>query len=187
MSARRLIANTMLRILTRDQQPHTVAYLAKETELLVSHLLPDGYNTLGAVRVTASTSDEISWQGLSTYRLKQWDTALDSQNMATARGRTGDLIYTFLTQHGTADIEAVIEHVQKNSKAKRRTVQEAINHDHAQRFSRTPDGCVAANPIRRKRDSDASELAMVPDGNATGLGPSCTNPNFFGSRATYRH
>ena len=81
LSAQRLVASTMLRIFTRDQKPRTTQYLTSEIERLVGHLLPDGYNTLSAVRFTASTLDKVSWQGLSTFGLKNWDTTLDPQNM----------------------------------------------------------------------------------------------------------
>ena len=164
MSAQRLVGYTMLRIFARDQQPRTTQYLTREIERLVGHILPDGYNTRNAVRVTASTLDKVSWQGLSTFGLKEWDPTLDPQNMARPRGRTGDLIYTFLMQHGPADIDDVIQHFQQTTKAKKRTVQEAINHDPKERFIRINDQRVAANAIRQSRGADISALTVIPDG-----------------------
>ena len=42
ISLQRLVANTILRIFTRDQQPRNTEYLVSEIERLVGHLLPDG-------------------------------------------------------------------------------------------------------------------------------------------------
>lgn len=154
----------MLRIFTRDQQPRNTEYLVSEIERLVGHLLPDGYNNLGAVRIFASTSDEVSWQGLSTFGLREWDTAIVPQNMAHRRGRTGDIIYSFLMQHGLDVGGAVIEHVQRNTKAKKRTVQEAMNHDPADRFIRISDRRVAASPVPREHNPDVPSLIVIPDG-----------------------
>ena len=163
ISAQRLVTSTMLRILARDQEPHTTHYLTRETEKLVGHFLPDGYNTLSAIRSAAAKSNEVSWQGLSTYGLRKWDTALKPQNMPRPRGRTGDLIYTFLNQHGPADISDVIKHVQRSSKAKTRTIQEAVNHDPANRFIRLADGRMAANPIPQGHNPGTPYLTVVPD------------------------
>ena len=163
ISTKRLVANTMLRIFARDQQPRTTAYLASETERLVGHLLPSQYNTTDATRAAAYESDEVSWQGLSTFGLKRWDTALHPQNMVSPRGRTGDLIYVYLMQYGPADIDDVIKHVQRSSKAKTRTVQEAVNHDPANRFIRLADGRMAANPIPRGHNPGTPFLTVVPD------------------------
>ena len=171
ISAQRLVASTMLRIFARDQKPRTTQYLTSEIERLVGHILTDGYNTLNAVRVTASTLDKVSWQGLSTFGLKKWDTTLDPQDMARPRGRTGDLIYAFLMQHGPADIDDVIQHFQQTTRAKKRTVQGAINHDPKERFIRIPDGRVSANPIRQSRGADSSALTVIPDGQRHRPGP----------------
>ena len=161
----------MLRILARDQEPHNTDYLTVEVQRLARHFLPDGYNTRSAVRATLSRHDEISWQGRATFGLRKWDTALGPQNMVTRRGRTGDLIYAFLMEHGPADIETVIEHVQRTTSVQSRIVQEAINHDPARRFVRTPDGHVAANPLHRSRDAGTCALTVVPDGQRHRPGP----------------
>ena len=163
ISAQRLVASTMLRILARDQQPCTIQNLTNEIERLVGQFLPNGYNTVNAIRNFVHTSDEVSWQGLSTFGLKEWETALDPQNMALPRGRTGDLIYAFLMQHGPADINDVIEHFQQTANAKKRTVQEAINHDPKDRFIRIYDQRVAANPIPKGHNPGAPSLMGVPD------------------------
>ena len=163
ISAQRLIASTMLRILTRDQLPRTTDYLIVEIQRLVGKFLPDGYKTLGAVRATLSRSDNISWQGRSTFGLKTWHTALERQNMASTRGRTGDLIYVYLMQQGPTDVQAVIEHVQHKSNIKRRTIQEAINHDPEDRFVRISNRRVAANPIPNAHNPGATPFNIIPD------------------------
>ena len=164
ISAQRLVGSTMLRIFARDGKPHPTAYLISEVEHLVGQFLPEGYNTLAAVRATLSKSDDISWQGPSTFGLRKWETNLDPRSMAGTRPRTGDLIHAFLIQHGPADVDEVIEHVQRISTAKQRTIQEAINHDPAKRFVRTSDGRVLANPIPHGHNPGAPSLEIVPDG-----------------------
>ena len=163
ISAQRLVASTMLRILTRDQRPRTTDYLIVEIQRLVGKFLPDAYNTLGAVRATLSRSDNISWQGRSTFGLKTWHTALERQNMASTRGRTGDLIYVYLMQQGPTDVQAVIEHVQHKSNIKRRTIQEAINHDPEDRFVRISNRLVTANPIPNAHNPGAAPFIVIPD------------------------
>ena len=163
LSPQRLVTSTVLRILTRDQRPHTTDYLTVEVQRLVGKFLPDAYNTLSAVRATLSQSDNISWQGRSTFGLETWDTALERQNMASTRGRTGDLIYALLTQRGLTDVETVIEHVQRRANAKRRTVQEAINHDPEDRFVRISNRRVAANPIPKAHNPGAAPFTVIPD------------------------
>ena len=163
ISAQRLVASTMLRILARDREPCTTQFLTSEIERLVGQFLPNGYNTVNAIRNFVHTSDEVSWQGLSTFGLKEWESALDPQNMALPRGRTGDLIYAFLMQHGPADIDEVIKHFQQTANAKKRTVQEAINHDPKDRFIRIYDQRVAANPIPKGHNPGAPSLMGVPD------------------------
>ena len=74
ISSSQLVANTMLRVLARDQKPRTTEYLTSEIERLVGHSLPPRYNTLSAVRAAASSSDEVTWHGLSTFGLRQWET-----------------------------------------------------------------------------------------------------------------
>ncbi|MCY4557971.1 MAG: hypothetical protein OXF79_16720 [Chloroflexi bacterium] len=164
ISAQRLVASTMLRIFARDGEPHHTAYLTNEVERLVGQFLPKGYNTLGAVRATLSKSDDISWQGPSTFGLRKWETALDPRSIVSNRGTTGDLIYAFLIRHGPADTDEIIGHVQRNSTAKKRTVQAAINHDPANRFIRSADGRVAINPIPQNLNPDAPALKITPDG-----------------------
>ena len=163
ISAKRLVTSTMLRIFARDQQPRKTAYLTSETERLVGHLLPSRYNTLSAIRMAAAASDQVSWQGPSTFGLKKWETALDPRNMARPRGRTGDLIYVYLMQNGPADIEDVIEHFEQTANIKKRTVQESLNHDPADRFIRISDQRVAANPIPQGHNPNAPALVVVPD------------------------
>ena len=163
LSAQRLVANTMLRIFARDQQPRTTAYLVDEIERLVGSLLPDQYNTMNAVRMSASTSGEVTWQGPSTFGLRGWDTALDPQNMVGPRGRIGDLIYTFLMQHGPADIDEVIEHFQQTTHIKKRTIQTALIHDHTDRFIQIADQRLAANPIPQGHNPGAPSLLVVSD------------------------
>ena len=163
ISTKKLVANTMLRIFARDQKPSTTAYLASETERLVGHLLPQGYNTTDAIRAAAYESDEVSWQGLSTFGLKQWETALDQKTMARPRGRTADLIYAFLIQHGPADINDLIKHFQQTTGTKKRTIQNSLNHDLSDRFIHLADQRVAANPIPQGHNPGAPSLLVVSD------------------------
>ena len=163
ISSSQLVTNTMLRILARDQRPRTTEYLTEEIERLVGRFLPPGYNTLSTIRAAASSSEEVSWQGLSTFGMREWKTALDPRNMARTRGRTGDLIYAFLMQQGPADVDDVVKHVQRTANTKRRTVQEALNHDPANRFIRIHDQRVAANPIPQNHNPGTPSLMGVPD------------------------
>ena len=162
LSSQRLVTNTVLRIFKRDQEPRTRSYLVEEVERLVAKQLPDDYNTLNAVRAALSRSDEISWQGRSTFGLKEW-TSLELQNMAGPRGKTGDVIYAFLMEHGPTEIEHVIEHVQRTTKFQRRTIQEAINHDPSHRFIRLSEQRVAANPIPENHNPQSPPLVVVLD------------------------
>lgn len=91
--------------------------------------------------------------------------------MVARHKTTGDLIYAFLIQHGPADVVEIIKHVQQNSTAKKRTVQEAINHDSAKRFLRTADGRVVINPIPQSLNPDAPSLKITPDWNRERLAP----------------
>ena len=163
MSTQQLVVNTVVRILARDRQPRTTTYLDEEIKRLVAHLLPDGYNTLSAIRNAAYTSDEISWQGLSTFGLSEWETALERQHMSSRRGRTGDLIYAFLMQHGPADIDEIIEHVQQTANTTKRTIQDALNRDPADRFIPLSDRRMAANPIPAANNPDAPSITVIPD------------------------
>ena len=172
ISARQLVANTILRIFARDQQPRTTAYLATETARLVGHFLPQNYNTIEAIRAAAYASDEISWQGLKQFGLKEWEvTGLVTSGTVRRRSRTGDIIYAFLMQHGPTDIVDVVQNVHQTANTKPRTVQEAINHDPANRFIRITDRRVAANPIPQKYNPDASSLMVVPNGDRHRPGP----------------
>ena len=83
--------------------------------------------------------------------------------MARPRGRIGDLIYVYLMQNGPADIEDVIEHFQQTANIKKRTVQESLNHDPADRFIRISDQRVAANPIPQGHNPNAPALVVVSD------------------------
>lgn len=125
--------------------------------------LPTGYKTADAIRAAAYASDGVSWEGHSRFGLKRWDTALGTRDMASHRGRTGDLVYAFLMQHGPADVDEVIRYVQGNSRAKRRTIQKAVNHDPANRLVRLSDRRVAANPIPQDHNPDAGEILVLPD------------------------
>ena len=163
LSVSQLVTNTMLRILNREQRPLATKCLASETAHLVGRFLPDGHNTTRAIRAAARASNEVSWQGMGTLGLRNWATAPDPHDSATRPGRTGNLAYAFLTQHGTADVAEVIEHVQRNSPAKRRTVQQAINHDPANRFIRISENRVAKNPIPAGHNPGSPSLIVVPD------------------------
>ncbi len=159
-----LVANTLLRILERDQQPRNTAYLKEETERLVGHLLPDKYNTLNAIRNVAYPSEEVSWQGPTTFGLRKWETAPVPKKPAYRRGRTGDVVYAFLLQDGPATIDDVIKSLQKSTSIKERPIREAINRDPENRFVRIGDGRIAANPIPGSNNPNAPTLTVVPDG-----------------------
>ena len=163
ISARKLVASTTLRILTRDHRPHTTAHLAEEIRRLVGRFLPPQYNISEAVRAAAYESDEFSWQGLSTFGLKIWDTSLEPHDMLGRRGRTGDLIYAYLMQHGPADMQDIIAQVQRTTNIKRRTIQDAVNHDPANRFLKLDERRVAANPVPQDHNPTAGRLVVIPD------------------------
>ena len=167
----KLVANTVLHILARDRQPRTTAYLVDEIQRLVGHHLPDRYNVLNAVRNFAYPSDTISLQGLSTFGLSEWNSTQDAQHAARPRVTTGDHIYTFLMEHGPANTENIIEHTQRKAGTTRRNVQDVINHDPANRFVRTPDRRVAANPFHKGLNPDTTALTVVPDEQRSRLGP----------------
>ena len=159
---RRLVANTMFRILSRDGQPRTTQYLIDEIHRLVGSSLPDGYSLSEAVKYVASASDDISWQGLATFGLRQWDTDISALKQGR-RGRTGDLVYAFLMEHGPADVDHVVRHVQRTVQAKTRTVTEAISHDPANRFLKLADGKVVINPIPQDHNPNWENLVVIPD------------------------
>ena len=163
VSAQRLVASTMLRVLARNEQPATTSHLVDEIKRMVGHYLPDGYNTLNALRNFAYTSDEVSWQGLSTFGLAAWKADHAAPSTGHRRGRIGDHIHTFLVEHGPADMDEIIGHVQRVSDAKRRTIQEALNHDPRNRFVRIPDQRVAVNPIMARHEAGSPSLTVIQD------------------------
>ncbi len=163
INAQHLVTNTVLRIFAREDEPRTTDYLVRETERMVGEFLPEGYNTLVAVRGTIRKSDEISWQGPSTYGLQKWDTAVKPQHAAGHRNNTGDLIYAFLLERGPTETEDVIKHIQQTYGAKKRTIQEAINHDRENRFIRIYDDKVAINPVPDEPNGTSPALVVVPD------------------------
>lgn len=171
VTTQRLVANTVLRVLARDQKPCATAYLVDEIKRLVGHHLPDRYNILNAVRNFAYTSEEVHRQSMSTFGLKAWYAAQDVQNPTRRRGRTKDIAHAFLKEQGPAKVEDVIEHVQQVAQTTRRTVQDVINHDPSERFIRTPDGLVAANPLHGNNDADTATLTVVPDHQRRRPGP----------------
>ena len=162
-----LVENTIIRVLSRDGQPRSIQYLADEITSLVGHLLPSAYNTRNAIRNVTKASDEISWQGLATFGLTRWETSIVAQDTGR-RHSTGDLVYAFLVNDGPADIDDVIQHVQRTTKAKKRTVANAINHDPENRFIRMDDRRIAANPIPDHHNPDGPALTVIPDGRRQG-------------------
>ena len=171
VTTQRLVASTTLRILASKRKALTTAYLVNEIERLVGRFLPDGYNTLNAVRNFVYQSEEVHRQSLSTFGLKEWYAASDVQNAALPRGKTGETAQAFLMEHGPAKVDEIIEHVQRVARTTRRTIQDVINHDSLERFVRTPDGRVAANPVHRSKYSDIAVLTVVPDGQQRRPGP----------------
>lgn len=163
ISAQQLVTNTVLHIFARDGEPRSTDYLVSETERMVGQFLPEGYKTLAAVRGTIRKSDDISWQGPSTYGLREWDTAVEPQHVTRRRNNTGDLIHAFLLRRGPTAVEDVIEHLQQTYDAKKLTVREAINHDRENRFIRIYDGKVAINPVTDAQNGAAPPLMVVPD------------------------
>ena len=163
ISTQQLVTNNVLRIFARDREPRHTSYLVSETERLVGQFLPEGYNTLIAVRTTIAKSDDIFWQRPSTYGLRNWDNTVEPWNGAARRNNTGDLIYAFLIRHGPAVAETVIEHIRRTTGAKRRTVQNAIIHDPENRFIRISGGRVAANPVPDGHNRASRSLKVVSD------------------------
>ncbi len=171
VTTQRLVANTVLCVLARDQKPCATAYLVDEIKRLVGHHLPNRYNILNAVRNFAYTSEDVHRQSMSTFGLKAWYAVQDVQNPTRRRGRTKDIAHAFLKEQGPAKVEDVIEHVQQVAQTTRRTVQDVINHDRSEHFIRTPDGLVAANPLHRNNDADTASLTVVPDHQRRRPGP----------------
>ena len=147
ITTQRLVASTLLRILARDEEPRATAHLVDEIERLVGRFLPDGYNALNAVRNFAYTSEAVHRPSLSTFGLKEWYAAPDVQDTPHPRGKTGDTAHAFLMENGPAKVEDVIKHVQLVARTTRRTIQDVINHDAANRFVRTPDRRGGRQPV----------------------------------------
>ena len=162
-----LVENTVIRVLSRDGQPRSIQYLTDEITSLVGHLLPNAYNTRNAIRNATKASDEISWQGLATFGLTQWETSIAAQDTGR-RHSTSDLVYAFLVNHGPAGIDDVIQHVQQTTRAKKRTVANAINHDPENRFIRMDNRRIAANPIPDHHNPGGPALTVIPDGRRQG-------------------
>ena len=163
ISARQLVANTILRIFVRDGEPRQAAYLVSETERLVGQLLPDGYDTRSTVRATISKSDDISWHGPSTFGLREWKLLPEPRERTARRSNIGDLVHTFLIDHGPAEIAHVTEHFVQTTSAKWRTIEDSINHDRKNRFIQISDGTVAANPIPHGHNRASRSLNVVSD------------------------
>ncbi len=163
ISAQQLVINTVFRILDREGAPCTTDYLLSETERMVGQFLPEGYSTLVAVRVAVSKSDDICWQGPSTFCLRKWNTAAEPQHATSRRGNTGDLIYAFLLRNGPTEVKDVIEHIHQTSGSKERTIQTAINRDRENRFIRISDDKVAINPVPDVPNGTSPSLMVVPD------------------------
>ena len=163
LSGQQLVADTVLRILTRDQEPRTTAYLVDETERLIRHLLPDGYNIPNAVRNSVYTSDLIEWHGPSTFRLVERDSSPRPQQRVRRRGKTGNHIHAFLMDNGPAHTEGIIQHMLETFSTKETTVRDAVYRDTGDRFLRLADRRVAANPVPPEHNPDTPTLAIVPD------------------------
>ena len=162
-----LVANTMIRILVRDQQPRSTQYLTDEINRLVGYLLTDGYNILNAIRNITPTTQEISWHGLSTFGLTEWKPNFNIRKIGR-RGNTGDLIFAHLVKNGPADIDDVTQHVQRTTKAKERTITDAIKNDPENRFISIENRRVAANPIPRDINPQSPALTVIADAQQKG-------------------
>ena len=162
-----LVANTIIRILSHDQQPRSTQYLTDEINRLVGYLLTDGYNILNAIRNITPTTQEISWHGLSTFGLTEWKPNFGIRKIGR-RGNTGDLIFAYLVKNGPADIDDVSQHVQRTTKAKKLTVTNAIKNDPENRFISIENRRVAANPIPRDLNPQGPALTVIPDAQRKG-------------------
>ena len=161
-----LVANTVLHILARDQQPLTTTYLVGEIERLVGHALPTGYHILNSFNNFAYKSDLIALQGRSIFGLRAWGQYQKTYRTARTQGTTGDHIYAFLMEKGPAGVANIIEHVQQVTNVQRRTIQDAINHDPAERFVSISERRVAANPVPKGYNPETPSLTVVPDGHS---------------------
>ncbi len=162
-----LVANTMIRILVRDQQPRSTQYLTDEINHLVGYLLTDGYNILNAIRNITPTTQEISWHGLATFGLTEWKPNFSIRKIGR-RGNTGDLIFAYLVKNGPTDIDDVRQHVQQTTKAKKRTITDAMNNDPENRFISMENRRVAANPIPRDLNPQSPALTVIADAQQKG-------------------
>ena len=134
----------------------------------MGYILPDGYNILNAIRNVTSTTQEISWHGLSTFGLSEWKPAFSASGTSGAAAGTGDLVFAFLVKHGPADIDDVIKHVQRTTKAKTRTITDAMNNDPENRFISMENRRVAANPIPRDLNPQSPALTVITDAQQKG-------------------
>ena len=163
INARHLVTNNVLRIFAREGEPRSTDYLVSETERMVGQFLPEGYNTLIAVRGAIRKCEGISWQGPCTFGLREWDTFVAPPSTDRRRNNTGDMIHALLLRRGPTDVEDIIRHVQQMSSATRRTIQESIIHDRENRFIRISDDKVAANPVPDVQNGASLPLTVVPD------------------------
>ena len=164
LSGQGLTANTVLRILGRDHEPRSTAFLVSEVERLVGHLLPTDYNVLNAVRNAAYTSDEISRRGLATFGLREWYDTPNPRNMLQRRSTTREVIHAYLTEHGPASVEEIVQRVRETSSVKEATIREVINRDGSHRFLQLADRRLAANPVPDGHNPNVPPLSVVPDG-----------------------
>ena len=163
LSGQQLVTDTVLRILTREREPRTTTYLVDETEHLIRHLLPDGYNITNAVRNSVYTSELIEWHGPSTFRLVERASSPRPQQGVRRRGKTGKHIHAFLTDNGPAHTEDIIQHMQETFSTKETTIRDAIYRDTGDQFLRLGDRRVAANPVLPEHNPDTPTLVIVPD------------------------
>ena len=163
LSGQRLVTNTVIRILDRDQQPRTTAFLIDETEHLVRHLLPDGYNIPSAVRTSVYTSDEISRRDLATFGLRMWNDTPDAESMTSHWGSTDAFIRAFLTENGPATVNDIVHHMRETSNARDNTVRDLVYSNNSGQFLRLPDRRVAVNPVPPAHNPSTPSIKVVPD------------------------
>ena len=165
LSGQQLVTDTVLRILTREREPRTTAYLVDETERLVRHLLPHGYNIPNAVRNSVYTSELIEWSGTSTFRFVERDSSARPQPRVRGRGQTSNHIHAFLMDNGPAHTDDIIQHMQKTFSTKETTIRDAIYRDTGKRFLRLEDRRMAANPAMPEYNPETPTLVIIPDQN----------------------
>ena len=157
------MTDTVVRILTREREPRTTAYLVDETERLVRHLLADGYNIPNAVRNSVYTSELIEWSGPSTFRCIERDSAPISQRKFRGRGKTSNHIHDFLMDNGPAHTDDIIQHMQETFSTKETTIRDAIYRDTGKRFLRLEDRRMAANPAMLEHNPETPTIVIIPD------------------------